>query len=98
MILTKLGEGAKRLLDPEQSLLGADGLPRIVGTPPKKIKSEPLESLTNDTPISLLSIKKEMLEESEQSLSIASDPLNELAPEDNIVASALPTTSETPSN
>lgn len=93
MIVTKLGEGAKKLLDPEQSLLGADGLPKIVTPPPEENKIlDPSESLENDTLNARISIKQEMLEQSEQSLPIAADSLNDVAPEPNTAASKLPTT------
>lgn len=100
MIVTKLGEGAKKLLDPEQSLLGPDGLPIIVTPPPQENKTEdPSESLVNDTANSCLTPKTEMLEQSELPPTVAADALSQLAPESNTVASTLSmTTSETPSN
>lgn len=100
MIVTKLGEGAKKLLDPEQSLLGADGLPKIVTPPPKKNKTEdPSETLENDTKDSCPSPKKEVMEESELAAPVTADSVNQIAPESSTVATTLPTTtSETPSN
>lgn len=100
MIVTKLGEGAKKLLDSEQSLLGDDGLPKIVTPPPRKNKSEdPSESLANDTQDSCPSVKKPMLDESEQTPTIPEDSSNEIAPEPNTVAATLPTTiAATPSD